>query len=141
MIEKGDAVCQFRIFENMPLVMFQEELLSENGRGASLTEILNSENGGAVSVVEMPETATPLNGETLYVAERNESGDVKHYHVESVGYDEINGSYFRERENPEICHPCALMGKKFFRTKEEARRRLEDNEAEAAYIAEQEKKP
>ena len=135
-IQKGDAVCQFRIAENQPSIIFQEELLSRNGRGASLTEILNSANGGAVSVVEVPDTATPMKGETLYVAERNESGDVKHYYVESTGYDEINGSYFRERENPEICHPCALMGKKFFRTKEEARKRLEENEAEAAYIKE-----
>lgn len=132
-IQKGDAICQFRIVENMPSIVFQEELLSRNGRGASLTEIISAANGGQVSCVGP--MATPIAGETLYVAERNDSGDIKHVHVIGTGYDEINGSYFTTRDNPEICHPCILVGRKFFRTKDEARKRLEDNEAEATYLA------
>lgn len=133
-IQKGDAVCQFRIVENQPSLIFQEELLSKNGRGASLTEIMSAENGGQTQVLNL--CATPIAGETLYVAERNDSGDIKHVYVIGTGYDDINGAYFNTRDNPEICHPCALVGKKFFRTKDEARKRLEENEAEAAYIAE-----
>lgn len=118
-IRKGDRICQFRIVEKQPVLMFKEERLSEHGRGASLN---GTGTGQTMSELTQKAEIDGIKvGDAIYMPHDNGHGDMAHSIVNSVGTDEANGNFFTLRDDPSVMIPVALIGKTHFRSKREAR--------------------
>lgn len=122
-IHKGDRICQFRIVEKQPNLIFKEERLSERGRGASL----NGSGTGQTMDDLNPGDAALYNGihalkagDTVYMLHTNEHGDMAHSTVHATGVDE-KGAFFTLRENPEHRIWQSELGKTVFLLKQDAR--------------------